>query len=378
MSRGIYVHIPFCLVRCSYCDFNAYAGLDHLAGDYVKALRREITSLADRERVDTIFFGGGTPTQLDPKTLGSILGGIKESFEVSPDSEVTVEANPETIDSRMLDGLLSQGFNRLSVGVQSTSSAVLEKLDRVHSAERALQALSLASAAGFRHLNADLIYGTQGETAREWSDSLEAVLQTGPNHVSCYALTVEEGTPLAARIERGFPQPDEDDQAEKYERAHRLLVGAGFGRYEISNWALPGGECRHNLRYWHGGEYLGLGAGAHSHVSGVRRWNLKNPRTYIAKSPDVIEGAEQLDPEERMEEEAILALRTARGLSRAEFLLRWGEDPVELWSDVFRDLGAQGLVSVTSESVAPTDRGFLLNGYVSRAILSTLPRRVLA
>jgi putative oxygen-independent coproporphyrinogen III oxidase len=368
---GVYIHVPFCLVRCGYCDFNAYAGMDHLALPYVNALIREIDDCADGGRVGTVFIGGGTPTQLDPAELGRILEAVRNGFDLAPDAEISVEANPETVDEPVFAALRKAGFNRVSIGVQSLAPHVLELLDRVHSADRAIKALRAAKAAGFERLNGDLIFGTPTEKDDDWLRSLEGVIEAGVDHVSAYALTVEASTPLASAVTRGvMPAPDEDVQAERYEVAERVLSGAGLVRYEISNWAKPGRWCRHNLVYWTGGDYFGFGAGAHGHHQGRRSWNVRLPRTYVVRSPKVEDGFEQLQNLERREEAAILGLRLAGGLSRKAFAQRWGSDPLDVWGTELRGLEQDGLLAITPGAIRPVGKGFILNGRIARALMS--------
>ncbi|MGH2688414.1 MAG: radical SAM family heme chaperone HemW, partial [Actinomycetota bacterium] len=318
-----------------------------------------------------VFVGGGTPTQLPPASLGRFLAAVRYAFALDPQAEVTVEANPETVDEAVFAALRAEGFNRVSIGVQSLAPGVLRRLDRVHSAERALGALRAARSAGFERLNGDLIFGTPGETDDDWLRSLEGVLGAGVDHVSAYALTVEPSTPLASAVARGLvAPPDEDVQADRYETAERVLAQAGLVRYEISNWAAPRSWCRHNLVYWTGGDYFGFGAGAHGHHGGRRAWNVRLPRTYIERIPSVEEGSELLCGPRRREEAAILGLRLAGGLDRAAFARRWGADPVALWGSELEGLRAAGLVEVTGGAVRPAARGFLLNGEIARRLLT--------
>jgi oxygen-independent coproporphyrinogen-3 oxidase len=377
LARGVYVHIPFCLVHCPYCDFNAHAGMDDVKAPYVEALLREIRASADGEAVETVFFGGGTPTELSPGELARILSALRESFAVAPGAEVAIEANPESTTRATFDALLDAGFTRVSLGVQSLAPGVLTWLGRAHTPEQARTALREAGAAGFEHVNADLIFGTPGEELADWRASLEGVLGTGVDHVSTYALQVEERTPLASWVARGLRQaPDDDDQADRYEVAAELLPAAGLDRYEISNWAKPGAWSRHNLGYWTGAEYLGFGAGAHGHRNGRRSWNIASPRTYVARSPHVEEGWELLPPTERAAEAAVVGLRLAGGLDRARFGEVWGEDPAVRWSGEFREATALGLVLVTEPTVALTEHGFFLWGHVARSLLgeAAVPR----
>ena len=371
LTRGIYVHIPFCLVHCPYCDFNAHAGMDDLKVPYVEALLKEIRAAADGAAVETIFFGGGTPTELPPAELARILRAIRESFDVAPNPEVAIEANPESTARGTFDGLRNAGFTRVSLGVQSLAPHVLTWLGRAHTPQQALAALRDATAAGFGHVNADLIFGTPGETMEDWRASLEGVLVTGVDHVSTYALQVEERTPLKSWVDRGLRRaPDDDDQADRYGLAAGLLPAAGLVRYEVSNWAKPGACSRHNLGYWTGGDYLGFGAGAHAHRNGRRSWNVSSPRTYIAHSPAVEEGWEALPDAERAAEAAMVGLRLAGGLDRARFAEVWGEDPVVRWKGELQEAAGLGLIEVTGDAVALTERGFFLWGHVARSLLA--------
>lgn len=377
-GRGIYVHIPFCLVHCPYCDFNAHAGMDDVKAPYVEALVKEIRAATGEPSgagpppapVDTVFFGGGTPTELSPAQLGRILAVIRDGFGFAPGAEIGLEANPETADRACFEGLLEAGFTRVSLGVQSLTPHVLTWLGRAHTPERALQALHAATRAGFDHVNADLMFGTPGESPADWRASLEGVLGSGVDHVSTYALTVEERTPLATRVARGtVAAPDDDDQADRYEVAAELLPAAGLFRYEVSNWARPGAWSRHNLGYWTGAGYLGFGAGAHSHQGGRRWWNLASPRTYVARSPAVMEGEETLSRRRAAAEAAMLGLRLAGGIDRSRFTAAWGCDPVQRWAGELQEAAGLGLVSLTPSTVALTGRGFLLWGYVARSLL---------
>ncbi|HYH27482.1 MAG TPA: radical SAM family heme chaperone HemW, partial [Actinomycetota bacterium] len=271
-EAGLYVHVPFCLTRCGYCDFNTYAGLDHLRSPYLAALRGEADLLA-REMADTrfvsVFLGGGTPTMLPSDALADLLALSRDHFRVSEDAEVTCEANPETVDEASLAALLEAGFNRLSLGVQSFDASVLASLERLHRPDSARAAFAAARAAGFRNVNLDLIYGAEGETDSSWRATLEEAIALAPEHLSCYALTVEPNTVLGRQVGAGErPEPDPDVQAARYSLACEMLAAAGYEHYEVSNWAKPGHACVHNLGYWDGRPYVGLGAGAHSYVGG--------------------------------------------------------------------------------------------------------------
>ncbi|HEX8348062.1 MAG TPA: radical SAM family heme chaperone HemW [Actinoplanes sp.] len=329
---GVYVHVPFCASRCGYCDFNTYTATELGGGagreGYADAVLGELATAArvlgdaPPRRVDTVFVGGGTPTLLDPDDLGRILDGIDATWGLAADAEITTEANPESVTPRSLQTLRKAGYTRISLGMQSAAPAVLAILDRRHTAGRAPQAAVEAREAGFDHVNLDLIYGTPGETADDFAASLDAVLAAGVDHVSAYALIVEDGTRMAARMRRGeLPYPSDDVAADRYLAADAALGAAGFSWYEVSNWATaPDTACRHNMLYWTGGDWWGLGPGAHSHVGGVRWWNVRHPSAYAARiaagaSPG--HGRELLTDTDRHVEDVMLRVRLAEGLPLA-------------------------------------------------------------
>ena len=329
---GIYVHVPFCVTRCGYCDFNTYtatelgpgATRDSYAAQAIAEIRMARAVLgAGAAPVSTVFFGGGTPTLLPPGDLAAVLAAIGAEFGLAPGAEVTSEANPESVDRRYLDELRAGGFTRVSFGMQSAVPGVLSVLDRKHEPGRPEQCVVWARAAGFEHVSLDLIYGTPGETDADWEHSLRSAIEAGPDHISGYALIVEEGTRLAARIRRGeLPGPDDDAMADRYLAADKLLTAAGLRWYEISNWAASGAaRCRHNLLYWTGGDWWGVGPGAHSHVGGTRWWNVRHPAAYAARiaagvSPG--QGREILTAAEQRTERIMLAARLASGCPVAE------------------------------------------------------------
>ena len=329
---GFYVHVPFCVTRCGYCDFNTYTAQELGPGasraDYAETAIAEVR-LARRvlgdaaPRVETVFFGGGTPTLLDPDDLVRVLRAIDEEFGLAPGAEVTTEANPESVTPASLAALREGGFTRVSLGMQSARPHVLEVLDRRHTPGRAARAAREARAAGFEHVNLDLIYGTPGESDDDWRATLAAAIEAGPDHVSAYSLIVEDGTRLAARIRRGeLPAPDDDAAADRYLIADAMLAEAGLTWYEISNWAAtPEARCRHNLLYWRGGDWWGVGPGAHSHVGGVRWWNVKHPAAYASRlAAGVSPGhaREVLTDDDRAVERLMLELRLATGFPLAE------------------------------------------------------------
>ena len=322
---GIYVHIPFCATRCGYCDFNTYtadepggAGRDSYASQAIAELRLARRVAGDAGPVRSVFFGGGTPTLLAPSQLAAVLRAIDGEFGLAPDAEVTTEANPESVDERSLAQLRQAGFTRVSFGMQSAVPHVLATLDRVHTPDRAARCVGWARAAGFGQVSLDLIYGTPGESQADWLRSVQAAVAAGPDHISAYALIVEDGTRLAAQIRRGtLAAPDDDAMADKYLAADDALAAAGLHWYELSNWAAgEAARCRHNELYWTSGNWWGIGPGAHSHIGGTRWWNVRHPRDYAARlaagaSPG--QAREVLTAGERRTEQIMLLTRLASG-----------------------------------------------------------------
>jgi putative oxygen-independent coproporphyrinogen III oxidase len=384
---GIYVHVPFCATRCGYCDFNTYTP-GELGGanpdGWLEALRIELELAAIQlgargsvpeslpgslrsspPEVSTVFVGGGTPSMLGGERLASVLDAVRANFTLAAGAEVTTEANPESTTPELLAQLRTAGFNRLSLGMQSVAPHVLAALDRVHSPGRALAAAADARAAGFGHVNLDLIYGTPGETDDDLARSVDAAIGAGVDHVSAYALVVEDGTALARRVRRGeLPAPDDDVLATRYELLDTRLSAAGFDWYEVSNWSLPGGECRHNLGYWDGGEWWGAGPGAHGYTGGTRWWNVKHPNAYaqsLAEGRLPVADSEILDDVARHTEDVMLRLRLKSGL------------PLLVLSAAERQRAdgavADGLIERSDESLVLTDRGRLLADAVVRDLL---------
>lgn len=371
---GVYIHIPFCLQRCNYCDFNTYEGLEGLYRRYVDALVRAIESWDGPAPVATsVFFGGGTPTLLAPSDLGRLLAAARDRFGIVDDAEVTVEANPETVDEATFEQLLDRGFNRVSIGVQSLAEPVLRRLGRTHSGEVALHALRAARRAGVGSVNADLIYGSPWESDDDWRATLAGVLEVEPDHVSAYALTIEEGTPLATLVASGrAPQVDPDVQMARQEVADVILSGAGFARYEVSNWARPGAASRHNVLYWSAGDYAGFGAGAHGHVRGRRWWSLRLPRDFVAAvdAGDPTEaGHESLDDRARTAEALVLGLRLTSGIPVDAFTARFGMDYLDAIRPVLDDLRACGLVEIDGDVLKATARGTAVANEVACRLL---------
>ena len=356
MTAGLYVHVPFCLTRCGYCDFNAYAGLEHLASRYVGAVLAE-ARLAGSEWSDetfaTVFLGGGTPTTVEVADLKALLAHLRQTFAVANDAEVTIEANPDTVDTTKLAGLLEAGYGRLSMGAQSFDRAVLAALERIHDPASVRRAMTAAREAGYANVNLDLIYGADGETLGSWERTLREAIELAPEHVSAYALTIEPSTPLGRKVTRGVvPAPNPDLQADMFELACELLAGAGYRHYEVSNWAKPGFECVHNLGYWERRSYLGLGAGAHSYREDRRWWNVRPPEEYLSTVESgrlPIGGEERLEPRDAFLEEVFLRLRILEGVPSS-----WVEPER---SEPFLEAA---LLRDDDGSLVPTERGMLV------------------
>ncbi|HIZ34695.1 MAG TPA: radical SAM family heme chaperone HemW [Candidatus Ruania gallistercoris] len=327
---SVYLHVPFCSVRCGYCDFNTYTATELGQGanrsDYAGSAVAEIGLAEEAMRsaglpqraVSTVFVGGGTPTLLPPADLVAMLTAIESTWGLVPGAEVTTEANPDSVTAADLHELAAAGFTRVSFGMQSAVPHVLATLDRTHDPERVPQVVAWARQAGLQ-VSLDLIYGTPGESLADWETSLRSTVAMAPDHISAYALVVEPGTKMGARVRRGLlPMPADDDEADKYELAAGMLEAAGYGWYEISNFARDESRrCRHNIAYWRSQDWWGVGPGAHSHLGGQRWWNVKHPRPYAALLADgllPVDGVEVLEPAQRADEEILLGVRLADGL----------------------------------------------------------------
>lgn len=368
---GLYVHVPFCATRCGYCDFNTYTAAELGGGTpdgWMEALSVELAQAAAHcgpIPLDTVFVGGGTPSLLGAVRLARVLAVLGELFPLAADAEITTEANPESTSPEFFDAIRAAGYTRVSLGMQSVSPRVLAVLDRIHSPGRALAAAAEAGAAGFDHVNLDLIYGTPGETDADLRDSVDAAIAAGVDHVSAYALIVEDGTALARQVRRGqLPAPDDDVLAHRYELVDRRLAGAGFGWYEVSNWSRANGECRHNLGYWTGGQWWGAGPGAHSFIGDTRWWNLKHPGAYgqtLSQGASPVAGFEQLGDHDRHVEQVMLGARLRDGL--AVTALSASERRRA------ESAAAAGLLTLHDERLVLTDRGRLLADAVVRDLL---------
>lgn len=378
-----YVHVPYCSSRCGYCDFNTYVPGEQGRGSPAR-WRNGVTAeiaLARRRRPDedrpvqSIFFGGGTPTLLPVSDLGAAISAVADEFGLTADAEVTVEANPENVTPGLLDELLAVGVTRLSIGMQSADAGVLTVLDRRHQPGGAVRAARLATVAGFARVSLDLIYGTPGESLQSWEDTVATAVETGVTHISAYALKVEPGTGMARRISRGqLTAPDDDFAAACYEVGDDLLGAAGLPWYEISNWAVPGDECRHNIGYWTGDDWWGIGPGAHSHIAGTRFWNVRHPTRWaeaLASGQVPVDGSETLDRAQSHFEEVMLGVRLAKGFDPSSLV-----GPAH--AEVVADLAARGLVEpvhVKDEQGPPlwrlTRAGRLLADQVTLLLLDT-------
>lgn len=370
---AFYIHIPYCVKRCGYCDFNTYtpaelqiqSSLEVISHDYIDLVIQEIDRAAKESKakfVPSIFFGGGTPTLMTPADLGRVITAIKERFELTADCEVTIEANPDTVSLESLKELRSVGFNRISFGMQSAVPHVLAVLDRTHNPENVSKSVHAAREAGFEEISVDLIYGTPGETIADWESSIDTALALPVTHISAYALIVEDGTKLASRIKRGeITMPDDDETADKYILADNKFRAAGMDWYELSNWSKPGSECKHNLFYWYGENWWGAGPGAHSHINGRRWWNVKHPGTYKEKilgAGDPTADSEELSQVEKEEERLLLNIRLPRGIKLSTLSVEQHKVLEEFLNDghISREHWDAGSVSLTQSGRLLADR----------------------
>ena len=383
---GLYLHVPFCQMKCPYCDFNTYAGIEDQMAGYVETLIRELTGWGEvlgHPPVRTIFFGGGTPSYHPPKDLEKIHIAIQTAFEVEDDAEITMECNPGDVTHDRATKWLSTGVNRISMGVQSFDDELLSLLGRRHTAKEAKDAFNALRSAGFTNQSVDLIYGLPYQTAQQWSDTLSEAIALEPEHISLYSLQIEQGTPLAVDVESGkYPLPDDDLAADMYEEAQRALGENGFDQYEISNWAELGMESRHNLIYWRNEPYLGVGPGAHSWLDGKRFANLRSPRRYTAvvgsnydrQIEDPVAAmslprgpVEQVDvttPVVDLAETMMMGMRLNSGVSRDRFVSRFGKSFENTFPDEIDRLSSLGLIDLTDEALLLSDHGRLLGNEV--------------
>jgi oxygen-independent coproporphyrinogen III oxidase len=391
MIYSLYFHIPFCTHRCAYCDFNTYAGQEDSIPAYVDALCKEIEFVGSRfpspfrrgvrgeeNKVHTIFFGGGTPSLLSPNQFDSIFHSIHKHFDLTDNAEITIEANPGTVNLDQLQKLRDIGINRISIGVQSANAEELRMLERAHDFFDVINSVSWARTAGFDNLNLDLIYGLPEQTLQTWQMTVKRILDLNPNHISAYALTLEHGTPFGRWSKRGLlPLPDPDLAADMYEWAGEEFASAGYYQYEISNWAKPNRECVHNLQYWRGLPYLGLGAGAHGYANGYRYSNVLRIKTYIERLKDVRDSTLEfpLSPatvnhhpqtlQDDLSEYMITGLRLTReGITTSAFRQRFGSELNNVYQKEIDELIRLGLLEWHIETLRLTVRGRLLGNQV--------------
>jgi oxygen-independent coproporphyrinogen-3 oxidase len=387
-TLSVYIHIPFCMRRCGYCDFNTYAGLEHLMADYVGAVCAEIQCFQDKvkfDKIGSVYFGGGTPSLLPPPMIGKMLAQVSLLGDLIDDAEITMEVNPGTVDEDYLAEVYKLGVKRLSIGVQSAKKSELDILDRQHGYDDAVSVVADARRVGFENLSLDFIYGLPNQKIEDWAVSLQAALALKPEHLSLYALTIEEGTPLAYRVKKGvFPDPDEDLTAEMFEYASQVLSENGFEHYEISNWARKNEKgdilvSKHNRQYWLNQPYLGIGAGAHGFVGGYRTMNERLPQRYIQSLKNIGEGDYprtpamvdfiEIDPYREKQETIFMGLRLLKeGVSDKRFIERFGVSYWEVFESEFKTLMRKGLLEVVEENGAERikipERGYFISNQV--------------
>lgn len=361
---GIYIHSPFCRSKCIYCDFNSYAGREKLAESYVESLLGQIDDVAnsaDWPTVTSVYFGGGNPALLGPAAIGRLLSALRKNFVLAGDAEISAELNPEDAGIHLLEEWRDAGMDRISLGWQSLDDDCLKLLGRRHDAEVAIESSATAKRVGFANVNVDMIYGLPGQTQARWCRDLKTVTANAPAHISAYMLSVETGTPLEAAVAAGKIVPLEDDAvADMYIQTARVLAAGGYEQYEISNYSVAGGECRHNLNYWLGGDYLGFGAGAHSHWRGRRWWNHSEPEKFIRTVKTRVEkGSELLDAPSRVAERIMLGLRLNAGVDIDRLSREFQLDLRGRYTAVIKDLIDQGLLDA-GERLMLTGRGRLL------------------
>ena len=384
-GMGLYVHVPFCKTKCPYCDFNTYQGIEDLMDPFLPALTSEIGCWGEtlgHAAVKSIFFGGGTPSYLAAGYIERILAAIQTSFEVDDGAEITIEANPGDLDAAACASILGQGVNRLSIGVQSLDNGLLKLLGRRHQSSEAVQAFQTAREAGFDNVNLDLMYGLPNQSMDQWRQTLDSLIGLAPEHISLYALTLEEGTPMHRWAAEGkIPEPDPDLAADMYQYARDSLAEAGYHHYEISNWTLPGRECEHNLVYWQNGAYLGVGPGAHSRLGDYRFWTVLSPRDYNNKASEWVEasinpvdeliesllqgvptlgGWEHISQETACSETMFLGLRLLDGLNLTEASKRTGIDLAKKFQASIQECIELGLLDQDGDCLKLTESTYLI------------------
>ena len=386
---GLYIHVPFCKTKCPYCDFNTYQGIEGQMGSFLEAVTAELRMWAitlSHPRVRTIFFGGGTPSYLPDGDIAAILDAAYSAFSVDPQAEITIEANPGDLDDTACRGLLRQGVNRLSIGVQSLDNALLQLLGRRHSADGAISAFRTARGAGFDNINLDLMYGLPNQSPAQWADTITRLADLSPEHISLYALTLEEGTPMRVWADQGkIPEPDPDLAADMYDRARRVLAESGYHHYEISNWTKPGLGSQHNLIYWRNQSYLGVGPGAHSRLGEYRFWTVLSPRDYASRADQwssseadswvvfgeaqlsearTVDGWEYIDADTACAETMFLGLRLLDGLDLAAATTAVGQDLAIRYADEITELLNLGLLRQEGDTIRLDGSAYLIANQV--------------
>ena len=386
---SIYIHIPFCSVRCSYCAFNTYTELEHLIPTYVDALCRELAWLGRRaagRRVHTVYFGGGTPSRLSPAHFEQVLQQINDSFSIDDNAEISLEANPDDLNETYFRRLKCVGFNRVSIGMQSANAAILRMFERQHDLEAVEKAVRQARRARFDNINLDLIFASPAETLADWKKSVDTALRFAPEHVSMYGLELKGGTRLRQQVDAGeLRRPDDDDFADMYELASERLAAASYEQYEISSWCRPGHQCRHNLQYWRNLEYIGVGAGAHGFAFGCRYSTITAPERYIAalsggspqeskpKLTPAVAKAQPVNEAQELYETIMMGLRMTReGINRAGFKQRFGRDFVEMFPQATERMRAAALLHVMPDRVRLSQAGRLLSNAVIREFVDRI------
>lgn len=368
---GLYIHFPFCKRKCRYCDFPSYDDIEDLMPIYLKALKSDIQKwgeLADEVSVQTIFMGGGTPTLFKDREVIDILESCAASWTLEEDAEVTIEANPGTLRLSALKNLRNAGFNRISLGMQAWQKHHLECLGRIHSSSDVVQSVEWCRKAGFNNINLDVMFGLPRQTLEDWLETLKRVVDLDVEHVSAYSLKIEDGTPLYEMVKKGkLVLPSEELEREMYHQAIDYLKNKGYTHYEISNFAKPGKQCRHNLIYWKNGEYIGLGSGAHSYWNGERFANITDPKVYIEKiqkGESPIEFEESISKEDEKFETIMLGLRLMQGVSKKEFFIRFGEKLESCYGDIIEQLKDKELLIEDQKFIRLTSRGMDLQNTV--------------
>ena len=368
---SLYIHIPLCVKKCAYCDFASFSGHMGQRDRYVQAVCREIHAQAaffGRRRIATVFFGGGTPTLLTGGQIQTIMDAARDCFDVLPDAEISMEGNPGTLDMKNLRAYRAAGVNRLSLGVQSMDDSLLAAIGRIHTAKEAEAAVCMAREAGFENLNLDLMYGLPGQTAQQWRDTLQKAIALAPDHLSCYSLILEEGTPLFDSVQLGAcaQLPDEDEMERMDALTLQLTRENGYVQYEVSNFAKPGKQCRHNIVYWECLPYLGVGLNAHSDMDGKRFYNPQSWEDYLAMAESSGLSREQegnSSAEERMFERMMMGLRQVRGVDAARFARDFGQKIEQVWPETIAQMTNRGLMDTNKERIFLTARGMqVMNG----------------